>query len=734
MKLRKILAFLLAAIMVVALFASCDKTPPEETTGKTPDGPTVITPVDPYAGKSHAEISAAIYADVFGEFSTIYAQSKDLSNSISKRHALMAVAEAKWLSSGAALPAVANGGGYGISRVIPNTVNTSLFGSDSDRFYTALVIDGDPLTKEERTMFKSKWSELAGTGTWLEWVKTYCAENGKTLNPNYTMRYDSDPATWDILATDNAVDSEAIVNTYDGLLEYGAENTANLALAESYEVSADGLTYTFHIRKGVKWVDYQGREIEEVTANSFVKGFQHMLDAEGGLEYLVADESEPLIVNADQYLLGKVTDFSLVGVKAIDDYTLVYTLNKPAGYFLTMFGYSCFAPMSEKFFLSKGGAYGRDAYAEASIKDTYTYGTSSQNIAYCGPYLVTNETKTNTIIFEANPTYYRKDDVNIQKITWIFTDGASKTEAYEWMKSGKTVSCGLNTDAIELAKADGWYDKYSFVAALDSASFAYFLNLYRQAYANANDPSAVVSTMTEDEILRNRIAMQNKNFRLAYATGIDRGTINAVTVGEDLKLQGLQNTYVPGNYVSLAEDVTIDINGKATTFKAGTQYGVIIQAQLDADGIPVKVWDPDADDGAGSSFGFDGWYNLEASKKYMEAAVAELKALGVEITKENPIVIEYPYNNNSDAFVKRSNAIKQVIEKGLDGLVEIRLLACGGEGRINYNAATYDPEQGYEMNTNLNTNVGWGPDYGDPQTYLDTVTEGGQFAKCFGLF
>lgn len=91
-----------------------------------------------------------------------------------------------------------------------------------------------------------------------------------------------------------------------------AKEPSQPALAESYEVSDDGLTYTFHLRKGASWVDSQGRKIADVTADDFVAGMQHMMDAQGGLEYLI----EGIIVNASQYTPGEVTDFSQVGVKS----------------------------------------------------------------------------------------------------------------------------------------------------------------------------------------------------------------------------------------------------------------------------------------------------------------------------------------------------------------------------------------------------------------------------------
>ena len=231
-----------------------------------------------------------------------------------------------------------------------------------------------------------------------------------------------------------------------------------------------------------------------------------------------------------------------------------------------------------------------------------------------------------------------------------------------------------------------------------------------------------------------RLAMQNKNFRLALTTSLDRGAYNATTVGDDLKFASLVNSYTPGNFVFLKEDVTVQINGTDKTYAAGTWYGQIMQDQLDADGIKVKVWDPTADGGVGASFGYDGWYNVDYCRELLAKAVEELKTLGVEITKENPLKLEIPYYDISDIYSNRAAALEQSIEASTEGLVDIVTVKCGGEDAYNWYYATYFPVAGDDMNFNLMDNSGWGPDYGDPQTYLDTMFLGGYMLKCIGLY
>ncbi|MDD6215418.1 MAG: peptide ABC transporter substrate-binding protein [Roseburia sp.] len=680
------------------------------------------------AGASDANYDATsseIYDAQLGDFYEAY-QKVDDASSVSEKYALEAVAEAKLLESGVMLPTRTRGGMYAISRVAPRTVDYTLWGNDYERFHQALVAT-DYIKAADRAEMKAKWAELKGTGTYEDWAKSYLQEKGYTLKDTYNYVYPSDPVTWDVLATSLSADSEAIINTYDGLMEYDCEGTLQPALAESYEVSDDGLTYTFKLREGVKWVDSQGREVADVTADDFVAGMQHMMDAQGGLEYLV----EGIIKNASEYIDGSVTDFSQVGVKAVDDYTVEYDLEAPCTYFTTMLGYGVFAPMSRTYYESQGGKFGQEYDSSAS---DYTYGKDPNSIAYCGPYLVTNATAKNTIVFQANDSYWNKDNINIKTLTWVYNDGTDVTKTYTDLKSGVLDGANLNTSTIETAKTDGLFDDYAYVTDTEATSYMAFYNLNRAAFANTNDDTTVVSSETDEQKAQTNAALQNVHFRRAISFGVDRASYNAQVTGEDLKYNSLRNGYTPGTFVSLDEDVTIDINGEETTFPAGTYYGEIEQAQIDADGVKIKVWDSTADEGNGSSDGFDGWYSPENAMEELNTAIDELKADGVTIDTDNPVVLDLPYASNDERYTNMANAYKQSLEASLEGLVKVNLVAANSNDEWYY--AGYYTSYGYEANYDIYDLSGWGPDYGDPKTYLDTFLPdyAGYMVRTLGIF
>lgn len=671
--------------------------------------------------EGYDETSTELYNEALGDFNDALATAKE-AETVDERYALMAVAEGKLMESAMMYPLTSKGGMYAMYRMAPHTKDYTLWGSDTDRYHQ-YVVTTDFIKAEDYNEMRAKWDELKGTGTYESWVKEYLAGKGYTLKDSFSMPYSSDPVTWDGLATSRTADNDAIINTYDGLMEYDVEGTLQPALAESYEVSDDGLTYTFHLRKDVKWTDSQGREVDTVKADDFVAGMQHMCDAQGGLEYLV----QGVIKNVSQYISGEITDFDEVGVKAVDDYTVEYTLEEPCSYFETMLGYTIFMPMSRSYYQSQGGKFG--AEYDSSAAD-YQYGKDSNSIAYCGPYLVTNATAKNTIVFKLSDSYWNKDNVNIKTLTWLFNDQSDVTKMYTDAKAGTVDYVNLNTSTMETAKSEGLYDQYAVVSDTDATSFMAFYNINRTATANANDGTTAKSTKSDEEIQRTNKALQNVHFRRAISFAADRGAYNAQQVGEDLKYTSLRNTFTPGYFVSLSKDTTIQINGTDTTFPAGTYYGEIVQKQIDADGVKIKVWDAENK----TSDGFDGWYNPENAVEELNTAIEELAEEGITIDESNPIQIEYPYPSAVEVYTNKANSYKKSVEAALGGKVVINLVDAVDMDGWYY--AGYYVNYGYEQNYDVYDVSGWSPDFGDPCSYLDTMLPDyeGYMTKCFGIF
>lgn len=737
---KKFVAVILTLAMI-ASFAGCNQNTGDDQGTGTGSGSSQSTGTaggdvkpgelsNPYADMDYSEASTKIYEANLGDFKAALDEASKETTDLSKRYALMAIAEAKLLEAGIFMPSKADGGSYAINRMVSYTTSPVMWGSDAYRYYTSIVCT-EFITSKDRDTIKEKYNELKGSGEYLKWVKEFLIEQGYEFKDEKSIYYSADLTTWDILATNEHDNSEFLVNTYDGLLEYDVENTQKPALAESYTISEDGLTYTFKLRKGVKWVDSQGREIAELTADDFVAGMQHAFDAKGGGELLMLD----LIEGANDYIDGKDLDFSKVGVKAVDDYTVEYKLQKVAPYFASMTGYGIFAPLSRTYYAGLGGKFGAE-YEQVKDTDDYKYGKGPDSIAYCGPFVCTNATSKNSMTLKANDSYWNKDALNVHTINWRYTESTDPKTSYDDAINGVVDGVGLDEATIKMAKdaatEDGSnvFEKYHYTSLTQSTTYGGFINLNRKQFVNSNDASRMVSNKTDEQKLDYAVACQNVHFRLALYFAMDRGNQNAQLRGEDLKYNSIRNTYTPGNMLILPEDTTVSINGTDTTFKAGTNYGEIVQAQISADGFKAKVYDKETE----SSDGFDGWYNPENAKAELQKAIEELKAQGLEISKDHPIYIDYPVAAQVPAFKQGAYVIKKSVEDALDGCVIINVVE--GENYDDRNYAMFYPETGAEMNFDFMDSAGWGPDYGDPQTFLNTMLPdyNGECTKWVGIF
>ncbi len=744
---KKLLALLLALAMVMSL-AACGGNAPAATTTAT-EAPAATTPAgtdtpdEAYTGLDWAAIDAmdvdeasdTIYDWNLGEFNEVYQDAKSEVVDLDLRMAKMAIAEAKLMESGVFIPVYGKGGAFAMNRVVPRTVTSVSWGIDQYRWYTMLVAN-ELITTEDRDALTALWGESENAAAWEEAAKAYLKEHNYTLSDTWNYAINYELATWDAIASSFTSDQYFIAPTYAPLLEYDTKDEQQYDLAESVDVSEDGTVYTFHLRKGVKWVDQQGREVGEVTADDWVASMQHVIDNNDALGYLMTVSGGCGIKNYDAYISGEVTDFAEVGVKAVDNYTLEYTLEAPFPAFLTMMGYGCFAPLNRAFYKAQGGTFSTEGEEYTSGK----YATTPANIAYCGPYLVKNFTEKNVTSYVANPAYWNADAVQTHNLNIYYNDGSDPLRAYNEAKAGTLAGCLFNSSALVLAKEEKpqgsdktYFDLYHYTTPNDGTTYCGWVNLNRGSWANFNDSTVGVSNQTDAQKAATRSAMNNQNFRLALAMAFDRGAFNSTIVGEELKYASLRNSFIPGDFQKTAGEVTVDINGTATTFPAGTYFAVVEQAQLDADGVALKVWDPTADGGAGSGDGFDGWYNPEQSVKYLEKAIAELAQVGVEISKENPIHIDVPYGTFSETVTNRFQAYKQSIEKVTDGRIIVDLIPFADNTTFGY--AYYRTTKGSEANYDITPGTsGWGPDYGDGQSYLDVIQPYGYMTKNIGLY
>lgn len=691
-RLKKALSLALCLIMVLSLAACGGGDEPTQTPAPSTSAEGGILTDD-----------EAIYMASMGDFYDAYMAAFE-AETLSERWALMAIAEAKFLESGVATPMYTAGGCYAMSR-IPFRAGGYASWLGDRVYYDQMVLTNEIITTDDYQHLTDMWYELAGTGTYTQSAVDYLTEQGYTFTDTAVTTFDRVGTTWDFLSDGDFHDDASFI---DYLYQYNSEGELVPHLATDYTVSDDGLTYTFTIREGVVWVDSQGRQVAELTADDWVAGLQHVADAGSSSIYNLTGVIEGL----DAYLYGETTDFTTVGIKALDEHTLQYTLVEECPYFMSMIADTCFIPMSRSYYLSQGGVFGIAEYDSAMASSSYLYGTDQDHIAYCGPYLCTNVTDKNSINYIANESYWNAENVNIKAVNFIYDDGSDVTREYNDFLNGTGTSIVLDTAQLEIAKNDGNFDKYVHIAPNVTNIFLMWFHENRQVYANVPD-GACVSNKTEAQKEVSRAALQNQHFRLALGYSIDRASYIAQSLGEDLKYVCLRNSYVPGDFVSLEEDVTVDINGTPTDFPAGTFYGEIVQAQVTADGYPFKVWDEESH----SSDGYDGWYNVENAVAELQIAIEELAAMGYEVTEENPIVLDYPYSAYHEIASNQAVVLKTSIETALNGLVEIALVECQ-DSTENLNT-WFNTNSGAEYNYDLGGLGGIGADFGDPETYLD---------------
>ena len=517
-------------------------------------------------------------------------------------------------------------------------------------------------------MKSSKLFALAGVT--LLAAATLAACSGSSSNAKgektFSYIYETGPDNLNYLTTGKAATANITSNVIDGLLENDRYGNFVSSMAEDWSVSKDGLTYTYTLRKDAKWYTSEGEEYAEVKAQDFVTGLKYAADKKSDGLYLVQESIKGL----DAYVKGEITDFSQVGIKALDDYTVQYTLNKPESFWNSKTTMGVLAPVNEEFLNSKG--------------DDFAKGTDPSSILYNGPFLLKSIVAKSSVEFEKNPNYWDKDNVHLDKVKLSFWDGQDTNKPTEAFKDGSFTMARLFPTSASYSETEKTFKDNIVYTQQDSTTYLVGTNIDRQSYK-------YTSKTTDEEKASTKKALLNKDFRQAIAFGFDRTAYASQVNGASGATKLLRNLFVPPTFVQAD----------------GKNFGELVKEKLVTYG---DEWsNVNLDDAQ------DGLYSPDKAKAEFAKAKAALQAEGVKF----PIHLDMPVDQTNTTKVQRVQSFKQSVEENLGSdnvVIDIQQLQKDDVQNITYFAETAAGED-----WDISDNVGWSPDYIDPSTYLDII-------------
>ena len=528
-------------------------------------------------------------------------------------------------------------------------------------------------------MKSKKWLLGAGAVLSAALLLTACGQSEKKADAPKTFSYvyAMDPSSLDYSVTSKSSTSDVIANVVDGLLENDKYGNLIPSLAEDWSVSKDGLTYTYKLRKGVKWYTSDGEEYAEVKAKDFVTGLKHAADGKSDGLSLIQDSIKGLA----EYVSGESNDFSTVGVKAVDDYTVEYTLNKPESFWNSKVTTATMLPVNEEFLNSKGSDYGAP---------------TPSGILYNGPYFLKSLTSKSVIEYEKNPNYWDKDNVKIDNIKLTFYDGSDQESLIRSFTQGAYTTARLFPTSSNFESTKQEYGDKIVYSPQEATSYYLTVNVNRQSYNKTAKTDEAQKTSTKEALL-------NKNFRQALNFALDRHSYTAQLNGEEGANKIIRNSLVPHDYVQVGEKT----------------FGELAQAELVSYGDQWK--DVALTDGK------DTIYSPEKAKAAFAKAKEELQAKGVTF----PIHLDIPVEQTDVIAVQQTNSLKQSIESslGTENVIVDVLQMTDNEKLSITSQAKVPSQKDYDLN-----GTGWGPDYQDPATYLNILdAKKGSALKHLGI-
>ena len=538
-------------------------------------------------------------------------------------------------------------------------------------------------------------------------VLTGCSKsNGETNNggenggstvtsADYTTFSSSGLENMDYLVTNRSSDHTYNATFVDGLADYDRFGLLQSAMAESWESNADGTVWTFHLRKGAKWVTSEGEEYAEVTAHDFVSGLYHAYSFNSGTGPVL----NGIVKGVSEYLAGTGTLEGL-GVRAVDDYTVEYTMEVPCSFFPSLTAYAVLYPVNKEFLESKGAGC---SWANPD-QSTCQFGNGQpDSILYNGQYILTSNVAQSEVKMTKNTSYYDADRVYIQNISFLYDDGSDTQAIFAAVDSGAYTGMALpaSNEAVLSAAREKYADSI-YTSQTGGSTFWGAFNLNRRAY---DYQGAVVSPKTDAEKADTRVAILNKNFRKAVMYAWDKEAQNAQTRGKDLAAVSLRNMIDEPEFVYTSN---------------GTPYVDLVEGSLKDMGSDLA--------GLDLSDGRSSYYNTTKAAEFAAKAKEELTGK----VSSFPIKLDIFYYGASQSQANEASAFKQTLEAAIGDLVEVNTIVCSTTNEYYYSG--YYAESGDQANYDFFYGAGWGPDYADPQTYLGIFDPyNGDMLQNFGL-
>lgn len=486
----------------------------------------------------------------------------------------------------------------------------------------------------------------------------------------FSMIANFDITTLDYVYNNKSSNGDYVNNFVEGLLTQDNHGKLVPGMASEWSCNDDASEWYFTIRDDAVWSTSAGEEYDAVTAEDFVTGLKHAVDSKSETLGLVAD----LIVGLREYSdgTGKWED---VGIKA-DGNQLTYTLTGPCGYFDGMTTYTILWPINAEFLESKGSDFGA---------------VEPDSILYNGCYILSSLVPAQEVRFDANPNYYDAKNVFVQHVVVTYSDGKDPAQNFNMFVNGEVTSTTVNQSLPEVvAKAAELYPDNQYKSMTTATSYWGAFNWDRQMYALYNDPSVSTTSKTDAQKADAKAAILNADFRRAVFAAYSAHAVEAITLGEEHADGVIRNTLVPYTFQTTSD---------------GRTYGSIVEkyaAELVADYEGIDLND-----------GHDAWYNPELAKTFAERAKEELG----DSVSEWPIHIDVPVYAASENQKNMQLAMKKSIEDAIGDYVVIDLQFLEGNSSVYY-SSFYNQPTGEDNSIDLVFGAGWGPDYGDPLTYL----------------